>query len=70
MLDKTHAATNADVHEKVIQKLCVFQDFVMILGVLGPPGSSLEEGTEDDFKMLLPGHPFWDSILEHFDSQI
>ena len=42
----------------------------MILGVLGPPGGSLEEGTENDFKKLPQGFPFWDPILEHFGSQI
>ena len=49
-----HAATNADVHEKVIQKLIAFfRDFVLVLGVLRPPGGSLEEGTENDLENLL-----------------
>ena len=36
---------------KVVQKLC-FDDFVMILGVRGLPGGSLEEGTETALKKL------------------
>ena len=42
----------------------------MILGVRGPPGGSLEEGTENDFKKLSRAPPFWDPIWEHFGSQI
>ena len=54
-----HAATNADMHEKVIQKLIAFfRDFVLVLGVLRPPGGSLEEGTENDLKNLLWRPPF------------
>ena len=48
LLDKTSAATNAEVHEKSNAEIMFFCDLVMILGVQGPPRDSFEDGAKQD----------------------
>ena len=45
------AEAHAEVHEKRDADI-FFCDFLMILGVRGPPGGSFEKGTQKDFKKL------------------
>ena len=62
--------TDAEVHIKrdTEQKLC-FSDFVMILGIRGPPVDSFEDGATQD-KNISGRSPFWEAILDHVGSQI
>ena len=60
LLDKTSAATNAEVHEKVTQKFCFFCDFCMIWGVRGLPRGSSEDGAKKDVKRSNASVLFWE----------
>ena len=62
---KTHAATNAEVHEQMTQRFrFVLRDFVMIWGVQVPPGGSFEDGTKhDSTPQHTDSHPCTQPVL-------
>ena len=63
LLDKTSAATNAEVHEKSNAEIRFFCDFGMIWGVRGLPRDSSEDGAREGTKTSAVavhfGELFW-----------
>ena len=68
LLSKTRVATNEEIHEANDARILFFLDFVMTLGVWGPPGSSFEEGTPPAAMLVSVSfqNPSWGNFARVF----
>ena len=70
MLDKTYAATNAEVHETSNAEIMFFLRFGHDFGGPGASQRQLRRQCQTRHQKISGLSPFWEVILEHFGSQI